>query len=184
MGYAGGDLDNPTYHRLGNHTETIQIDYDPTQVSYGQLLDVFWNAHSPEAFPWSRQYMSIVFYHNDEQKKLAEETKAQQEAKLGKIHTEIIPFTNFYLAEDYHQKYYLQNARELTDEMRAIYPDMSDFINSTAVARLNGYVLGYGTLEDLHEELDSYGLSERGKEKLLKLADRGLSPACPIPFKL
>jgi len=183
VGYAGGDSNNPTYHRLGNHTETVQIDYDPDQISYRQLLDVFWDAHYPTADPWSRRYMSIVFYHSEEQKRLAEETKAQQEAQKGRIFTEIIPYASFYLAEDYHQKYYLQHVGTLMKEISAIYPDPEDFVNSTAAARLNGYAGGYGTDAGLLAELDSYGLSEEGKETLLKLAKRGLSPACAIPFQ-
>ena len=185
MGYAGGDKENPTYHSLGNHTETVQLDYDPDKVSYSQLLDVFWNAHYPTSKPWSRQYMSIIFYHNDEQKKLAEETKAEMEARLGtKIYTEIIPYKNFYLAEDYHQKYYLQHVSELMQELSAIYPNFDDFVNSTVAARLNGYAGGYGTIEGLQQELESYGLSDKGQEALLRLAGRGLAPACATqPFQ-
>jgi len=115
---------------------------------------------------------------------LAEETKAQQELQKGKIFTEIIPYTGFYLAEDYHQKYYLQHVGTLMEEISAIYPDAGDFVNSTAAARLNGYAGGFGTDEGLQAELDSYGLSEEGKETLLKLAKKGLSPACAIPFSL
>lgn len=66
VGYAGGSKENPTYYSLGDHSETIQIDYDPTQISYGQLLEVFWNSHNPTYEPWSRQYMSIIFYHSED----------------------------------------------------------------------------------------------------------------------
>ncbi len=62
VGYAGGTKRNPTYYNLGDHTETIQIDYDPTYVSYRELLDIFWESHDPAARPWSRQYMAVVFY--------------------------------------------------------------------------------------------------------------------------
>ncbi|MGB5616246.1 MAG: peptide-methionine (S)-S-oxide reductase, partial [Desulfobacterales bacterium] len=74
MGYAGGTKEAPTYHSLGDHTETIQIDYDPSQVSYNDLLDIFWQNHDPSSRAWSKQYMAAVFYHTDEQKKLAEES--------------------------------------------------------------------------------------------------------------
>ncbi len=182
VGYAGGSKENPTYYSLGDHSETIQIDYDPTKISYKQLLDVFWSSHSPVYEPWSRQYMSIVFYHSEEQKRLAQETKESEEARLGRdIFTEIIPFSEFYLAEDYHQKYYLRRESVLTEEFRAIYPAIEDLIASTAVTRVNGYVGGYGELATLEEELSSLGLSEAGRKRLLEIAARGLESVCPLP---
>ncbi len=156
VGYAGGTLENPTYRNLGDHTETIQIDYDPTQVSYGQLLEVYWGSHNPTRQLWSRQYMSIVFYHNSEQLTLATQRMQREEERLGRpIHTEIVPFSRFYLAEDYHQKYHLQQIPELMEELTAVYPDFADFRDSTAVARINGYVRGHTTLEELQERLNS-----------------------------
>ena len=101
VGYAGGTMKNPTYHNLGDHTETIQIDYDPTQISYEELLDVFWDSHNPTSRPWSRQYMSIVFYHDEEQKRSAIETRDREGSRReGVIFTEIVPASQFYLAED------------------------------------------------------------------------------------
>ena len=181
VGYAGGGSTNPTYHNLDSHSETIQIDYDPTRITYEELLAVFWDSHSPTAQPWSRQYMSIIFYHNEEQRAIAVESKEFQEDKLGhSIVTEIIPFSQFYLAEDYHQKYYLTSEPNLVKELRGIYPDIHDFIASTAVARLNGYAGGYGTIETLEDDLDSFGLSEAGKIRLLEIAERGLVAGCPV----
>jgi peptide-methionine (S)-S-oxide reductase len=129
----------------------------------------------------SYQYKSIIFYHNDEQKRLAEESKERLEAELNdKIFTEIIPASTFYLAEDYHQKYYLQQIPELFNEFKAIYPDMNDFISSTAAARINGYAAGYGTQAILQEELPDYGLSPGGTSKVLEIAERPLVPGCPV----
>ncbi len=125
--------------------------------------------------------MSIVFYHNDEQRRLAIETKEREEGKSGnRIVTEIVTFSEFYLAEDYHQKYYLTSEPDLLGDLRAIYPNIHDFISSTAAARVNGYVGGYGTLETLEQELDSLGLSEAGRNKLLDIANRGLVSGCPV----
>jgi peptide-methionine (S)-S-oxide reductase len=119
--------------------------------------------------------MSIVFYHNEEQRRLAIESKEREESRLGHdIVTEIIPFSEFYLAEDYYQKYYLRQEPGLFQELSAIYPDIRDFIDSTAVARLNGYVGGYGTPETLEKELNSLGLSEAGKERLLAIVGRAV----------
>jgi peptide-methionine (S)-S-oxide reductase len=126
--------------------------------------------------------MSIVFYHNDEQRQIAISSKEHEVAKRGcNIITEIVPFSGFYLAEDYHQKYYLRHERGLFQELSAIYPDIGDFIDSTAVARLNGYVGGYGTPGALERELNSLGLSEAGKTRLLEIADRGLVSGCAVP---
>jgi len=130
---------------------------------------------------YSDQYKSAIFYHDDEQKKLAEETRDALEESTGRtVYTEIVPAGPFYIAEDYHQKYYLKNLSDIVRDLVKIYPNMNDFTNSTAVARLNGYAGGYGTAEEFKEELESLGLSEKGKESIRKIVDRGLSPACPI----
>ncbi len=170
VGYAGGTLANPTYYNLGDHTETIEMDYDPDVITYTELLAIFWNSHDPTSPSYSRQYKSIIFYHDAEQKRLAEESKASEEARRGrKIVTEIVPYTRFYWAEDYHQKYRLRNRAEFLREYLMIYPDNEDFVNSTAVTRLNGYVGGNGTLTALEKELPSLGLSTEASRKLWDL---------------
>jgi len=173
VGYAGGSKDNPTYYNLGDHTETVQIEYDPDQISYQELLDVFWTSHNAARPSLSVQYKSIIFYHDEEQMRLALESKSRHEAEWNTtILTEILPYTRFYLAEDYHQKYYLNNVPDLKKELTAIYPDVNDFVDSTAVARVNGYVGGNGDSEVLHQEIDSYGLSPAAKQRLLAMASR------------
>jgi len=153
---------------LGDHSETIQIEYDPTQISYQELLDVFWSSHSPTTRPYSRQYASIVFYHNQEQKQLAEASRDRETASRGEpIYTEILPFDQFTLAETYHQKYRLQQVPALVNELRAIYPLDDEFIDSTAAARVNGYLGGYGTLAALQADLEDLGLSQEAQQILL-----------------
>jgi methionine-S-sulfoxide reductase len=177
VGYAGGSTTNPTYHSLGDHTETVQIDFDPTKISYEQLLGVFWKSHNPGSRSWSSQYKAVVFFHNEEQKRLALESRDRLAAETkGKIYTEVLPFSGFSLAEAYHQKYQLQQDTGLMREFRAMYLDARDFVNSTAAARVNGYLGGYGTPDDLQRELTTLGLSEAGAEKLLdgvKRRERG-----------
>lgn len=173
VGYAGGTTSNPTYYNLGDHSETIQIDYHPAKISYEELLKVSWRSHNPALRPWSKQYASIIFYHNEEQRRLAIATKQREETRLGtRVFTEIIPFSDFYLAEDYHQKYFLQQVDELMSEFSVIYPDIKDFTDSTAAARVNGYINGYGTLERLQEQLSSFGLSSPANETLLEIGRR------------
>jgi peptide-methionine (S)-S-oxide reductase len=170
VGYAGGAIENPTYHHLGEHSETVQIEYDPTRISYQELLDVFWAGHNPARPSWSRQYASIIFYHDEEQRRLAEASKGQYEAECGcRVYSEVVPAATFYLAEDYHQKYRLQQSSTFMDEFATMYPDPVDFVNSTAAARVNGYLGGHGTLADLQAEIDELGLSPEAQEALLKI---------------
>ena len=148
------------------------MDFDPTQISYEKLLHIFWRGGRHSRRSWGKQYMTAVFAHNPQQKQLAEITKAQQERARGKIHTPILPLESFYLAEDYHQKYSLRSSSVLEREFQAIYPELTDFVDSTAVARVNGFLGGYGDWEVLQAEIDSYGLSEEGRLQLRQLANR------------
>lgn len=185
MGYAGGNSENPTYHDLDGHSETVQIEYDPAKISYQDLLNVFWESHSPVYESYSRQYMSIIFYHDEEQQRLAIKSRDQEEKRLGqKIYTEIMPYTNFYLAEDYHQKYYLKNQPEIINGFRSIYSNDADITNSTAAVRINGYLAGEGYLESLQQNLSSFGLSTEGEQLLLEIGKARLTSSsgmsCPI----
>jgi peptide-methionine (S)-S-oxide reductase len=110
--------------------------------------------------------MSAVLFHDEEQRRLAEESRDRLSATIGTIYTSIVPLDRFYMAEEYHQKYRLRNAPALFREMRGYYPDADDFRDSTAAARLNGYLDGNGTCEELEAEIDSYGLSVVGNEML------------------
>ena len=102
---------------------------------------------------------------------MALESKVQVEAKVkGKVLTEILPATDFNLGEDYHQKYYLRGDSSLLKEFKAIYPKELDFVNSTAAARVNGFMGGYGDLELLKAEVNLYGLSAASQKRLTDLA--------------
>lgn len=184
MGYAGGTSENPTYHDLGGHTETIQLDFDPTKVTYQELLDIFWQSHDPFSRVRSRQYMSIIFYHDEDQKKMALDSKERLEAgKNGRIHTEIRPASDFTLAEDYHQKFYLSKAPDILQEFQIMYPNPRDFVDSMAVARVNGYLGGHGDMTNLRKDLPGLGLSPRAQTRLWHIA-QGFNPtgeACPVP---
>ncbi len=173
VGYTGGNKENPTYRTLGDHTESIEVDYDPSIVSYADLLKVFWQGHDPGSRSWSRQYMSAIFYHSEEQKKLAlESMKREEERTHGKIYTEISPASRFYRAEDYHQKYYLRQRPELIRELKAIYPSNEDFQDSTVAARLNGYLAIKGPHAAIQAELEGLLPPEESKKLLDILGGR------------
>lgn len=123
-GYAGGHVNNPTYKQVceGNtgHAEVIQLSYDPNEVTYDELLEIFWKTHDPTTInrqgnDVGEQYRSVVFYHDDEQKQKAEDYKKElSEAKIwdDPIVTEITSLSNYYKAEDYHQDYYENNTSQ------------------------------------------------------------------------
>lgn len=163
-------MNAPTYGKMGDHTETVQADYDPQRITYAQLLDIFWESHKPNRGSWSRQYLNAVFYHNEEQRILALASKAAVEQKIGHaVKTEVAPLRSFTMAEDYHQKYTLKRHQTLLNEMTLIYPGSRDFVDSTAVSRLNGYAGRHGTGDQLSQEIDSLGLSAEGKKRLADL---------------
>ncbi|MBK7104868.1 MAG: peptide-methionine (S)-S-oxide reductase MsrA [Ignavibacteriae bacterium] len=120
-GYSGGAKENPTYKEVctgeTGHAEVIQIKFNPNEITFKELLEVFWKTHDPTTLnrqgeDVGTQYRSAIFYHNEEQRKLAEEYKSKLEiAKVFKnpIVTEITKFTKFFPAENYHQDYYEQN---------------------------------------------------------------------------
>jgi peptide-methionine (S)-S-oxide reductase len=151
VGYAGGTLEDPTYTNLGDHTETLQIDFDPEVITYEELLKIFWDSHDPTAPVYSPQYQSMILTHNDEQLSLALQSRDQQQAEREQaILTVIKPLEKFYLAEDYHQKYYLRSRSDLEAFLQQAYPEGIDWLNSTSVARSNGIAGGYTSWEELN----------------------------------
>jgi len=123
-GYSGGHIANPTYKQVctgtTGHAEVCNIYYDPSKISYDELLAAFWTAHDPtqlnrQGNDVGTQYRSVIYYHNDEQKQKAEEYKKrlnEEQAFNGPVVTEISPYTQFYKAEDYHQNYYNENGSQ------------------------------------------------------------------------
>lgn len=118
-GYAGGAKENPTYEEVCSkttgHAEVVQIEFDPSKISFKEIIDLFWDAHDPttlnrqgnDAGP---QYRSIILYHGDEQKRIAETSKAAAQKNFkDPIVTEIVPLKKFYPAEDYHQNFATEN---------------------------------------------------------------------------
>jgi peptide-methionine (S)-S-oxide reductase len=121
VGYAGGDLEDPTYedvcsHKTG-HAEVVEVTYDPERVSYEQLLDVFWHKHDPtqlnrQGWDIGDNYRSVIFVHDEEQRDAALRSKGEeQSSRRAPIVTQIEPAQTFYEAEDYHQQYLEKRGR-------------------------------------------------------------------------
>lgn len=173
MGYAGGALEKPTYHHMGDHTESIQVDFDPALTSFEKLLDQVWRAHNPCASAYGVQYRSVVFYENESQKALVAASKLRIEAQLGRpVKTAVEKLTKFWPAEDYHQKYALRGEETLLQEFKALYRGEAALLSSTVAARLNGYIAGDGNRAQLELELPKLGLSEAGRERLRRYVVR------------
>jgi len=120
-GYSGGKRENPTYDQIHSgatgHAESVQITFDPHSIPYEKILDVFWHTHNPttlnrQNYDVGSEYRSVIFYHNNKQKEIAEKSKETLEQSglyKNPIVTEIVPYTNFYPAEGYHKDYYDKN---------------------------------------------------------------------------
>ncbi|XP_070574781.1 peptide methionine sulfoxide reductase-like [Ptychodera flava] len=146
------------------------MDFDPKQTSYESLLKMFWNSHDSTACH-NRQYMSAIFYHSDEQKRLAEQTKEEHQKKVSRpIATKILPAETFYDAEDYHQKYLLRNHRGLLSSLSLTAGEIRE---SHIATRLNGYVGGYGSMDNFNKEAEKLGVSEDQINYVRQIINRG-----------
>ncbi len=122
-GYSGGTTVKPTYREIGTgstgHAEVVQVHFDPKEISFEEILEVFWSTHNPttlnrQGHDVGTQYRSAIFYHSDEQRRIAEKSMQEVATDLwdDPIVTEVSPFTTFYVAESYHQDYYSLNATQ------------------------------------------------------------------------
>jgi len=154
VGYTGGQLPDPSYSKLGDHTETVQLDYDPARLSYEELLQVFWTGHNPAKPVWGPQYMSAIFYQDPEQQELGKNSlEAQSMGGRFRFPTQLLPLGRFYLAEPYHQKHYLRRQTSLLKELSGLFPDDEMLLASTEAARINGSLAGFGEPAMLTTEL-------------------------------
>lgn len=149
-GYAGGETLNPTYQSIGTgrtgHSETVKVYYDPKKVDYGTLLQVYYGSHNPFTVngqhpDYGTQYRSIIFYKNEMEQKLAEQVKkAIDEQNEETVATEIVPYTTFYKAEDYHQDY------------ERLHPNQP-YVKSVSIPRLNRFKRAFPHLLKPEEKL-------------------------------
>ena len=174
MGYTGGSQPDPTYHQLGDHTESFQVDYDPTRLSYETLLGWFWKEADPSERPYSRQYMSAVFYADEAQQRLALATGRRAMAgRSGPMLLPILPLATFYRAEDYQQKYYLRRYTDLMREFSA--SSEREFEDSTVAMWLNACVDGQLKREDLEALFEPLALSEADLQRVRRLTQAALA---------
>ncbi|MCB1221424.1 MAG: peptide-methionine (S)-S-oxide reductase [Planctomycetales bacterium] len=185
VGYSGGDKLNPTYHDLGDHTESFEVWYNPEELSYAQLLAYVWDSHDPSYSTSYVQYRNVIWVHNEEQRRVSDTQKAAIEKESGKpVATLILDAKTFYPAEDYHQKYALRHNQALMQLFDRWYPKGSDFRESFTAMRFNAYLQGHGSATLLLNELDGYGLPDELKDMMRAQApklseDAGMQ--CAIP---
>lgn len=138
-------------------------------MSYSQLLDVFWKSHNSASKVFSRQYRNAIFYMSEEQRLEAEQSRDRLEQTTKRpVYTAIDPGTDFYPAENYHQKYYLRSVDRLITEFKRMYPDENQFAASTAAAKINGYLGCYGQPDNLKSEINLFGLSQGAQQYLIE----------------
>lgn len=171
---------------MGDHTETVRVEFNPQEISYPELLKIFWAGHNPRYNSSKRKYRNAIFYLNEQQRQQAEQSRAEIETLLGgSVQTDIEPLSQFYLAEDYHQKYYLRSAEAFFSELKAIYPDEKQLAASTAAARVNGYLGCNGKADGLTREIGRLGLSFTAQQRLAGHLSSSCSSfkgfTCPAP---
>jgi Peptide methionine sulfoxide reductase len=150
VGYAGGRKSDPTYHNLGDHTEVFQVDYDPTVLSYQQLLSRAFENHRPNQQIRKTQYQSLILPATSEQRETLNTFLGERGFTADAIGTRIEPLFRFYLAEDYHQKHSLRTDPALSDVFDEIGYDDETLRESPAAAKLNGHASGHAISKDDH----------------------------------
>lgn len=175
MGYTGGTTPTPTYRNLGDHTETVDIEFNPDETSYEELLKMFWESHDPTV-QHKRQYMSAIFYHGADQRTASEQSRDELLKKATRpVVTVIEKAGTFYEAEDYHQKYMLRKYPELISALKL---SDAELIKSAAAARLNGYTGGFGSIEAFNLEKQTFSLSPDMLDMVRRKIRSRISPKC------
>lgn len=174
-GFAGGVTANPTYRDLGDHTETVELDYDPRRIGYAELLDIFWDNHRPENINGykGRQYQSLALYRGERQREDIRQT-LEARARRGKQapETEVAPLVHFYMAEERHQKYNLKRFPDALARLSEAYPNPDDWTHATLAARLNGLAKGFTNRGRVLEELGRWEIGAPQREALIALVRR------------
>lgn len=166
VGYSGGTTENPTYRNIGDHTEVTQVDFDPSVISYDQILRIFWQHHDPTV-AMKTQYRSMILWVDPEDEAVAERSlQAERSRHRSPVTTVLAPFKQFYDAEDYHQKYRLRQHPSLISKLN--FKTEACYKTSHLAARLNGYVVGFGGIKQFEEEAEQLGLTDDVRDYVRK----------------
>jgi len=176
VGYAGGTTHSPTYRNIGDHTEVVELQFDPTLTSYQSLLDWFFRHHDP-TIKHKKQYQSAILYEDNIQKESAEASKVVQERRYNRVlETYIKSLDAFYQAEDYHQKYWLRCQSSILRELNL---GDRELVMSTLAAKVNAYLAGYDDFDVLKLLSTENGLSDQLVRVIRSIAEAGGDPrAC------
>lgn len=170
VGYCGGTTANPDYFHLGDHSEAVQVEFDPVHLDYAQLLQEARQLGDFGSPVRKRQYRSAVFTHDSQQAQLARQQGL----------AEVEPAGRFYLAEDSHQKYYLQQQVTLMRELRSRFADFRSFNNSTSAALGNAMAAGVLPRPQVEQLLPGLEFSAPAQQLLLRRAEEPLPPGCGV----
>lgn len=174
VGYSGGTSPSPTYKNIGDHTEIVEIQFNPELTKFKEIINLFYSKHN-FTLPQKTQYKSVILYVDEEQKKIALEEMEKAKEKYNKntiFYTFLQKFEKFYQAEDYHQKYWLRCENDIFKELNL---SNSQLINSTLATKINGY-LGGNSKEDfnlLNILQKEYKLSDSLITKIKEIALKG-----------
>ena len=160
VGYTGGSTADPTYRSMGDHTEALQIDFDPTVITYDDLLAILWTNHDPTRPAYSVQYRAAIWCDGETQMASARSSgERAAAARGGPLTTAIEPLGRFHRAEEYHQKYRLRRQPTIEAELVSRYGSDRAMVDSTAAARLNGLLSGHGRRDEIAEIVPMLALS-------------------------
>lgn len=172
VGYAGGTAPNPVYRKLGDHTEVVEVTFEPDRISFAMIVELFWSRHNPVNINdyKGRQYQSLLMYDSEEQLHSMQDVLGTlEEQGKGRPDTEIVPRSVFYPAENRHQKYYLKRYPDAVRHLEALYPSEEALTGGTLAARLNGLAKGYTNLTRIVQEIEAWPVSMEERQKLIRL---------------
>lgn len=168
VGYSSGEEKNPTYENIKDHSECVEILYDSNVIKYKDLLKILKSTYNSSYASVMKQYASIIFYQEEEEKKEAIEFLAS----LKKPNfTQIKKMSDFYLAENYHQKYYLQLNKELFKDIRSNFNSYEEALFSKTSSRINGYLTGKGNLKLFLSQEKELKISDKMKIRLKNIVE-------------
>ncbi len=172
VGFAGGTTDNPNTRQTGDHTEMVEIEFDPEIISLESILNVFWSSHNPVNINnyRDRLYQSLILFRDPAQQHVIQEVmKSREEQGNGRPDTEVAPYAGFYPAEDRNQKFYLRRFPDAMDKLKALFATENELMGSTLAARLNGLAKGHTNLEKIIDEIRTWPISSEEQEAVIQL---------------